>query len=182
MTDRRITGELRRYVNDALDEGDIVAPLAAGLMGIAGRIDDADARATERSWDSGFDSGFYSADHWHVEQDEATLAQHGLVRVPVDADGETFRLGETVDVEVTAKGVTERETVTISGLRFDREGWELETPEGYYYPLDCARHHRATAAERLRRVADRLADGEDAQGFVGELADIAAEMEAAGND
>ena len=96
-----VTDELREYAQgwretpnlmDDLDAGDVDGILA-DFEHIADRID-AEHEAKVAYWQGasykdGYDEGFASADD--------LLAQHGWVRLPVDADGKVIHIGDVME-------------------------------------------------------------------------------------
>ena len=101
------------------------------------------------------------------------LAEHGLVRMAVDADGVPIRVGDTLD----GYG----KTIEVVEMRYGRGGWVLISRDGNGYADTFAftHHHEPTVEDVLREfayglgvpVADsyvaasaaklRLAEGED---------------------
>lgn len=49
-----------------------------------------------RGYDDGYDAGFASADDWAAQHEDA-MAEHGWVRLPVDAEGEPIHLGDYLE-------------------------------------------------------------------------------------
>ena len=48
------------------------------------------------AYTKGYDEGFASADDWAAQHEDA-MAEHGWVRLPVDADGVPIRVGDVMD-------------------------------------------------------------------------------------
>ena len=98
-----ITDELRKWArNRAFVLND---PLFAERVNTyADNIDAAHERETREQYDKGhdvgFDEGFASADDWNADHAEE-LAEHGWVKLPVDADGEVIHIGDKIDVYQT---------------------------------------------------------------------------------
>ena len=66
------------------------------LTAIADRID-AEAKANRvDAYTKGYDEGFASADDWAAQHEDA-MAEHGWVRLPVDADGEPIHVGDVME-------------------------------------------------------------------------------------
>ena len=89
-----ITDELRKWgYGFCGDTHDVV-------NSIADRID-AEHEAKVSYWQGesykdGYDEGFASADDWLAQHEDA-MAEHGWVRLPVDADGVPIRVGDVMD-------------------------------------------------------------------------------------
>lgn len=58
------------------------------------------------SYNDGFDDGFASADDW-LGQHEDAMAEHGWVKLPVDADGVPIRVGDLMEGEKIGGGFCE---------------------------------------------------------------------------
>ena len=140
----RITDELRAWwVRDGKES----------LLAIADRIDvEHDREMIEirtRGWSNGYDEGFASADDWLADHEDA-MAEHGWVRLPVDADGETIHVGDVLD----GYG----KTIEVVELRHGRSGWVLISRDGNGY-ADCAafaHHHAPTVEDVLREMHAEL--------------------------
>ncbi len=75
---------------------------------------------------------------------DAELAEHGLVRLPVDADGEPIHAGDVLD----GYG----KTIEVVELRYGRSGWVLISRDGNGYADTFAfTHHHAPTVEDVLR-------------------------------
>lgn len=159
-----ITDELRRWVEDrAFVMGE--SGFARRIADFCDRID-AEHEAKVAYWQGasykdGYDEGFASADDWLAQHEDA-MAEHGWVRLPKDADGETWHIGDR-----TESG----QTVKTMGL-YER-GWYFS---GIVNEIDPAlhRHYRKpTVEDVLHEMIDEwvMADStEDEEAVVVECA------------
>ena len=197
-----ITDELREWYRDRI----FMANGWAEIDTIADRIDAAHRAALEKlaaqmdeSERSGFDQGFASADDW-LAQNEDAMAEHGWVRLPVDADGVTIRPGDRLDW----KNGNEITHVHVHSLILDefwpsRWDYEYETDDDgeIMDSRECARltmfahsvhHHAPTVEDVLREFAERYLDYEGMPSAgrrgVGEalMDEYAAKLRLAGSD
>lgn len=73
---------------------------------------------------------------------DETMAEHGWVRLPVDADGVPIRVGDELD----GYG----KTIEVVELRYGRSGWVLISREGNGYADTVAfTHHKPDTWERI---------------------------------
>ena len=73
---------------------------------------------------------------------DTELAERGLVRLPVDADGEYIHVGDTV------YGCRSGMKMTISELRMTANGWSISTSRGYLTDAEVT-HTRPDSWERI---------------------------------
>lgn len=97
-----------------------------------------DAMLSERNaaYNAGFDEGFASADDWLAQHEDA-MAEHGWVKLPVDADGEPWHIGDRDEMgdEITSLKLT-------MGVWFYFAG-------GMPRQADSHRHHHAPTVEDM---------------------------------
>jgi hypothetical protein len=174
-----ITDELREYAQswretpnlmDELDAGDI-----DGILGdiehIADRID-AEHEAKVAYWQGasykdGYDEGFASADYWLAQHEDA-MAEHGWVRLPVDADGVPIRVGDVMD-GTCPSGKHVNGTVSAIG---DGVFW-LSNVQFSLKPDYMHHYHEPTVEDVLREFGDWYAHtkgGCDEDGIIAEYA------------
>lgn len=94
------------------------------------------------SYKDGYDEGFASADDWLAQHEDA-MAEHGWVRLPMDADGEYIHAGDKLD----GYG----KTIEVVELRYGRSGWVLISRDGNAYAdtFAFAHHHSPTVEDVL---------------------------------
>ena len=137
-----ITDELRWYL--------LHYPPAnyADFSAIADRIDAEHKEACRDEYNKGhndgFDSGFASADDWLAQHEDA-MAEHGWVRLPVDADGVPIRVGDVMEIngEVLppVSGIGDSSVIVgVFGVDKDDDITEIFT-------LDLMRHYHAPTVE-----------------------------------
>ena len=66
------------------------------VRSIAGRVCELCEVDESNAYQHGYDEGFASADDWYADRTEGELSSHGLMRLPVGADGEPIRPGDVV--------------------------------------------------------------------------------------
>ena len=163
----RITDELREWMAGF----EVVRPRGNGkpamfdrLYVIADHIDEDHERELlslrNLAWNNGYDEGFASADDW-LAQNEGAMAEHGWVRLPVDADGEVIRLGDEME-----RGKAHGRVIALMLSNYPRKWgggphWGIQL-EGEHAPtaLDSFFHHRhePTVEDILREFAERWDD------------------------
>ena len=144
------------------------------LLEIAEAFEVEHAEAYAQAYDDGYDVGFASADDWLADHEEA-MAEHGWVKLPKDADGETWHLGDMVCADgVTAStvfGVGENE-LFIRDSEYDL-GWCVADKNRHY--------HEPTVEDVLREFSDAILEWAGKSGSVAEVgtwSDVAAEYAA----
>lgn len=120
-------------------------------------------RGRNDGYDDGWDAGFASADDWCAQHEDA-MAEHGWVKLPVDADGVPFRIGDKVDSDHYEDG-------TVIGVHYFRapngvvfeeiavqpNGWDTAT---WRDPDEYAHHHEPTVEDVLREFAEKITDSQ----------------------
>ena len=169
----RITNELRKWAKQNQSHGEVFGGLppkhpfnrcctVEDLLVIADRIDarhkDAvdkahadgernglqQARSASEDWRRGYDAGFASADGWLADHEDA-MAEHGWVKMPVDADGVPIYVGDVMD-----KG-------KATCIRDCGKGWEVVLNNLYTFDTHSLHHHEPTTEDVLRELcADYL--------------------------
>ncbi len=144
-----ITDELREWASSELS----YKTRFDELIAIADRID-AEHEAKVSYWQGasykdGYDEGFASADDWLAQHEDA-MAEHGWVKLPVDADGEYIHAGDVLD----GYG----KTIEVVELRHGRSGWLLISRDGNGYDdtFVFTHHHAPTVEDVLREFANRV--------------------------
>lgn len=152
-------------------------PQADCLTAIAERIDAAHRSALEKlaaqvdeSERSGFDQGFASADDW-LAQNEDAMAEHGWVRLPVDADGVPIHVGDVMEVGNGRRDEVRFLTLSGNGWAFNDKGW-----------VPSWSHHRAPIVEDLIRNAVLRCIGHLPEYWDEPIAECAAKLRLAGED
>ena len=143
----RITDELREWANRATHREDYMPGMTFDLMRIADRIDATHKHGIE-----------YVADY-----DKMTMAKHGWIKMPVDADGKLIDAGHE-----TTYG-------KVDYIKSSSRGWEVVISEGpcagTYHP--SVLHHAPTVEDVLREFGDWYAHvkgGCDEDGIITEYA------------
>lgn len=101
----------------------------------------------EDAYNEGFDDGFASADDWLAQHEDA-MAEHGWVRLPVDADGVPIHLGDVVRYEDPSEKGCPFEVKEI----YYQQGRETKISDGEQYGSIVAervRHYREPTVEEL---------------------------------
>ncbi|MGN0035426.1 MAG: hypothetical protein ACI364_06835, partial [Coriobacteriales bacterium] len=102
----------------------------------------------ERGWRDGFDEGFASADGFYADVDDETLASHGLMRLPVDANGEQVDVGD----DMRHPAVFSLKVVNFRMPEKGR-GWFARCTDGGIYPVGILVH---AEPDSIERIADEL--------------------------
>ena len=142
-----ITNELREWAS-------VEVPYKYGhqLTAIADRID-AEHEAKVSYWQGasykdGYDEGFASADDW-LGQHEDAMAEHGWIRLPLDADGVPIHVGDVVEY---ADNPTE--LFTASYIELEKNGWWVFGGVMGRRPDNYRHHHEPTVEDVLRELLD----------------------------
>ena len=149
-----ITDELREWkgsINTRLQPETVLA-LRSELNCIADRIDAAHERALRES----YDCGYASADDWLAQHEDA-MADHGWVRLPLDADGEPIRVGDVMEGEKVGGGFGE----SFEVVGYIMSNGELEPMDEHKCPRKrkyLHRHHTPTVEDVLREFAASVRD------------------------
>lgn len=150
-----ITDELREYVQswretpnlmDELDAGDIDG-LLGDFIAIADHIDAEHQKACDDAWNNGYEADYLGIEKWLSEHPQA-MEHHGLVRLPKDADGEVWHVGDFVAGEVNPRNPKAIERMLWYG---PDSGWQLETDTIIYPCPDRPRHHHTPTVEDVLR-------------------------------
>lgn len=147
-----ITDELREYAKKAVKRPDYMGGMTFDLMRIADRIDvEHEAKVSYwqgASYKDGYDEGFASADDWLADH-EGAMAEHGWVKLPVDADGVPIRIGDALG----GYG----KTIEIVELRNDGT-WHLVDEFGIeWHDHEAFAHVQPDSWERI--IRDAQGDG-----------------------
>ena len=125
-----------------------------------GRMSDFDLSETvgelENMVNAAWDAGYAKGVDWAKKcgggidaMTDAELAERGLVRLPVDADGVTIRVGDTLD----GYG----ETTVVKLLRLGDDGWAMTCENGLWFDFAAfTHHHKPTVEDVLREFTDEV--------------------------
>ena len=152
-----ITDELRAYTGGfyLFRYKDVREKLDA----IADRID-AEHEAKVSYWQGasykdGYDEGFASADDWFAQRED-TMAEHGWIRLPKDANGEYIRVGDELagygypNGGAYCKAIVGEWGILAAEQDCKYQRWLL-------WSADAVRHYHApTVEDVLREFADRV--------------------------
>ncbi len=133
---------LREYAGRLSNNRDPWCRTARDLSSIADAIErEAKANRVD-AYTKGYDEGFASADDWAAQHEDA-MAEHGWVRLPVDADGEVIHGG---DMMVKPDSYDNR-LFTVGGMTLYGDQWSVQG----FAPI-MLRHHAPTVEDVLREV------------------------------
>ena len=176
-----ITDELRKVAAKTECANGRCEKLYRGdLEHIADRID-AEHEAKVSYWQGasykdGYDEGFASADDWLAQHEDA-MAEHGWVKLPVDADGEYIHAGDVLD----GYG----KTIEVVEMRYGRSGWVLISRDGNGYAdtFAFAHHHEPTVEDVLQKLLEQAVGYSDAHTTVAlnAIAEFSAKLRLAGD-
>lgn len=126
-----------------------------------------------RGYGEGYDAGFASTDDWAAQHEDA-MAEHGWVRLPVDAEGEVIHIGELVDEKLPFGGYAPPAPIDTMELSRGASGYrwmvKLDAENRALVSPKLLRHHRAPTVEDVLR--EFAAEVETAGGVM-ELPDAA---------
>lgn len=145
-----VTDELRGWFARELASWHLARERFDELTAIADRIDERHERALRES----YDCGYASADDWLAQHEDA-MAEHGWVRLPLDADGVPIRVGDRLDGY--NRTITVQEMVWCGMYR-----WSMMDEYGKEWH-DCAafsHHHAPTVEDVLREFAEKITDSQ----------------------
>ena len=136
------------------------------------------------AYTKGYDEGFASADDWAAQHEDA-MAEHGWVRLPVDADGVPIHIGDVM--EFTYDPPQDQPLFEVSG--FGAGGTLFYAARGEVAPrkttnASVVRHHHApTVEDVLRKFALACEDAGNAGPEVERIAaEYAAKLRLAGDE
>lgn len=166
-----IADELRKVARGNANKELYVVVEADRLFDIANRIDEAHKQRMRKKYtegyNDGYDGSFASADDWDDDHADA-LAEHGWVKLPVDADGETIHIGDVMDTEHF--GTVEVEGFVHNSIAFYnyscQPAYLCTTPVSL-----CRHHHESTIADVLREFSDEVRRCCDTEDTINEYAD-----------
>lgn len=110
-----ITDELREYVRHYSVAG---SSKDKTLTAIADRIDEAHKHAIA----------------YVDDRDPETMAEHGWVKLPVDADGEPLRVGDEIEYPNGARDTVRFATISPIGWAVNDRGWKPEAMRHHHPP------------------------------------------------
>ena len=148
----------KQELQDALSAIDAVhAALEAENAELRARVaaldESADSMHETDAWKLGYDEGFASADDW-LGQHEDAMAEHGWVRLPLDADGAPIHVGDSIEIIGGEDGVAVAIELCEDGgwnVSMRPTGWDTPT----LFAAESVRHHHApTVEDVLREMLD----------------------------
>ena len=159
------TNELRAWAHGP-DEGD---DWLDRIDEFCDRIDREHERQTSEEYlrgaNDGYDQGFASADDWLAQHEDA-MAEHGWIRLPVDADGVPIHIGDYLHCDETGRDFPCRGYCCSVGKNGERR-WTVECSYDAYSGTSeyasarrCRHRHAPTVEDVLREFADRYLDYE----------------------
>lgn len=146
----------------------------------------ADSMRETDAWKLGYDEGFASADDWMADNEDA-MEEHGWIRLPMDADGVPFHVGELVDEMLPFGGYAAPAPIDTMELSRGASGYgwmvKLDAKNRASISPSLLRHHRApTVEDVLREMADRCyADKDEPRDRDAIVAEYAAKLRLAGD-
>lgn len=157
------------------------------LNEIADEIEREGMEERSAAYNEGYDAGFASADDWAAQHEDA-MAEHGWVRLPLDAEGVPIHVGETVTCVLPFGGESKPFVVDRMELGRDGDGnvWSValdRSTDCWEQPL-LLRHHDPTVEDVLREFADIVRKERVELATISEdtIAEFAAKLRLAGED
>lgn len=183
-----ITDELREWAVNHRAELDMGQLYPAMIHDIADRIDAAHENGCKEQFVCGAEHGIGASieasmiqERGWIKATDENMAEHGWVRLPLDADGVPIRIGDTVRYDTTGKPFEVKEICYM-------DGYETEVGNGEQYGsvmAGCVHHyHPPTVEDVLREFALRaIRDSESNCGDLDETcAEYAKKLRLAGED
>ena len=169
------TEELRRLLDKALGEQDDAIRLAREV-------------AYSTGYEAGFDEGLASTDGWSADdwtgQHEDAMAEHGWVKLPVDADGVPIRVGDVME-ERSGHTFEVASLMAFGGS----DNWlvlsDARNFSSFREPHDLRHYHEPTVEDVLRELLskyDELRLGPSAFDPFELMAEYAAKLRLAGDE
>lgn len=121
------------------------------------------------AYTKGYDEGFASADDW-AAQHEDDMAEHGWVRLPIDADGKPIHVGDVMEWPDCS-------TAEVVGIGDDRFFY-VEDSLRYAWANDKIHHNAPTVEDVLEEFAQMYIACNDK----GTIAEYAAKLRLAGDE
>lgn len=196
-----ITDELREWAEgDTLRAGMSLRTAREQALAIADRIDAEELSrrngAYNMGYNAGIDMGFASADDWLADHEDA-MAEHGWVKLPVDADGEVIHIGdvmEGVDKYDSLEKVMGEVTTISFDATFDPDDsrsvgirvWSDDRRSYHTAYLDprasVYRHHREpTVEDVLKDFIDAWAEWKDGAAMMNPVETYASKLRLVGD-
>lgn len=157
-----ITDELRKWGRATL-----MPSLLVKMEAIADRIDAEHERAVSEQP--------YTIDM--VPMTDESMAGHGWVRLPKDADGVPIRIGDVMEPKGSGL-LFDKASFEVRIMRCDECGWEVyDRLGGRYVPSLLRHHHAPTVEDVLTEFAAKLIErGELTNGGAQTIAEYAAKL------
>lgn len=93
-----------------------------------------------------------------VPMTDEHMAEHGWIRLPLDADGVPIRVGDVMEWTTPHLGVPK--VFEVQRIIMDPSGWHLVAYPATYAPEECCHHHAPTVEDVLREFALKVAGEE----------------------
>lgn len=172
----RITALLREWNKRAFGSkpGAMAAQHYMDICTVADRIDVAMESAKKKAYEDGFMEAVSKITDYGSDE---YLAAHGLVRLPVDAEGKPWHVGDCIWF------MQPPHDRYVTSLLLRNDGWKLlcDGDIGNLLEPSDEAHYKPTTAERIREIVKRAPENftdEDAK----DLLAIADELEGADDD
>lgn len=134
----KITDKLREFIEKRVWRDDYRRD---NLLAIADRIDAEHERAVR----------YERCAFWHDASDDE-LANYGLLRAPIDADGVTWRIGDR-----------DEDGREVGAIKLDVSGFWINVG-GIYRPAERARHYQPDTWEKI--IEDAIVSGKISSGYL----------------
>ena len=168
------TKSLRKWVNEHFDSACWSATNAA-LNNRIDAIEEEFRRQRDTLWNEGYDIGFASADKLIADYKDE-LAEHGYIKLPVDADGVPIHIGDVMD-GTCPSGKHVNGTVNAIG---DGVFW-LSNVQFSLKPDYMHHYHAPTVEDVLREFADTMSETHPLD-VPARIAEYAAKLRLAGDE
>ena len=114
------------------------------LLKMCDRIDVEHKKACDDAWDNGYEADYLGIEKWLTEHPQV-MEHHGWIRLPKDADGVPWRIGDR-----TESGQT------IQAMGLNKHGWHFVGTVNDIDPSIHRHYHAPTVEDVLREFADKV--------------------------
>lgn len=151
---------LRDEIESARKSVNITSRVAKKLLDIVDAVKREAMEERTAAYNEGYDAGFASADDWAAQHEDA-MAEHGWIRLPVDADGDVLHIGELVDEKLPFGGYAAPAPIDTMELSRGASGYvwmvKLDAENRALINPKLLRHHHApTVEDVLREFAAKI--------------------------
>lgn len=94
------------------------------------------------------------------------MAEHGWVKLPLDADGVPIRIGDAMVLQHEVK----EKPYVVQSLTWDGEDWYFTSDEGFFNACGWEHYHAPTVEDVLAEFANRVCNSGHQWGLDADIA------------